>query len=161
MNKEQILDFFKNKNNRLILIILIIGVIIMLFPSLIKSEPKAKVKESISPVSEEERLCRILSDIDGAGKVSVMITYYGTAEKDIAYEVKTASSDGIRASEDKKAVMSGSEPMVVKETYPDVKGVVVTAQGAESAAVKRKLTEAVTAALDIPEYRVCICRSKE
>lgn len=159
MNKKQLSDFFKNKNNRLILIILIIGVIIMLLPSL--KRPGQKAVESNSVTSEEERLCRILSEIDGAGKVSVMITYYGTTEKDIAYETKTASSDGIRASEDKKAVMSGSEPMVVKETYPDVKGVVVTAQGAESAAVKRKLTEAVTAALDIPEYRVCICRSKE
>lgn len=159
MNKEQLFDFLKNKNNRLILIILIIGVIIMLFPSFIKSEPKYDKPSAV--IDEEERLCRILSEVNGAGKVSVMITYYGTTEKDIAYEVKTASSDGIRASEDKKAVMSGSEPMVVKETYPDVKGVIVTAQGAESAAVKRKLTEAVTAALDIPEYRVCICRSKE
>lgn len=159
MNREQIIDFFKNKNNRRILIILIIGVIIMLFPSLLKSAPKTE--KSNSAFSEEERLCRILSDINGAGKVSVMITYYGTTEKDIAYEVKTASSEGLSASEDKKAVMSGSEPMVVKETYPEVKGVIVTAQGAENAAVKRKLTEAVTAALDIPEYRVCICRNKE
>jgi len=159
VNGEQILKFFKNKNNRLILIIIIIGVIIMLFPSLVKTKPKAE--KTVAAASEEDRLCEILSDIEGAGEVSVMITYYGTAEKDIAYEVKTASSDGIRSSEDKKAVMSGEEPMVVKETYPKVKGVVVTAQGAESAAVKRKLTEAVTAALDIPEYRVCICRSKE
>ena len=50
--------------------------------------------------------------------------------------------------------------MVVRETYPGVRGVVVTAQGADNAAVKRKLTEAVTAALDVPEYRVCICKSK-
>lgn len=159
MNKEHIIEFFKNKNNKLILIILIIGVIIMLFPSLLSSSPKSE--KCKSAFNEEERLCRILSDIDGAGKVSVMITYYGTTEKDIAYEVKTASSDGLKSSEDKKAVMSGSEPMVVRETYPEVKGVIVTAQGAESAAVKRKLTEAVTAALDIPEYRVCICRNKE
>lgn len=29
-----------------------------------------------SGISEEERLCVVLSDIKGAGKVSVMITYY-------------------------------------------------------------------------------------
>lgn len=158
MNKEELIKFFKNKNNRLILIILIIGVVIML-SAVGHSKPKSvTVSET---VNEEEELSRILSGIDGAGKVSVMITYYGTSEKDIAYETKINSSDGTKSSEDRKAVMSDGTPMVVKETYPKVKGVIVTAQGADDAAVKRKLTEAVTAALDVPEYRVCICQSKE
>lgn len=158
MNKEELIKFFKNKNNRLILIILIIGVVIML-SAVGHSKPKpVTVSET---VNEEEELSRILSGIDGAGKVSVMITYYGTSEKDIAYETKINSSDGTKSSEDRKAVMSDGTPMVVKETYPKVKGVIVTAQGADDAAVKRKLTEAVTAALDVPEYRVCICQSKE
>lgn len=158
MNKEELIKFLKNKNNRLILIILIIGVVIMLSAAG-RSKPQSVTVTDAG--KEEAQLSRILSGIDGAGKVSVMVTYYGTAEKDIAYETKTNSSDGTKSSEDKKAVMSDGTPMVVKETYPKVKGVIVTAQGADNAAVKRKLTEAVTAALDVPEYRVCICRSKE
>lgn len=158
MNKEELIKFLKNKNNRLILIILIIGVVIMLSAAG-RSKPQPVTVTDAG--KEEAQLSRILSGIDGAGKVSVMVTYYGTAEKDIAYETKTNSSDGTKSSEDKKAVMSDGTPMVVKETYPKVKGVIVTAQGADNAAVKRKLTEAVTAALDVPEYRVCICRSKE
>ncbi|MBP3359479.1 MAG: hypothetical protein J6N52_01375 [Clostridia bacterium] len=35
---------------------------------------RSSVKKS--GISEEERLCSVLSDIKGAGKVSVMITYY-------------------------------------------------------------------------------------
>lgn len=157
MNKEDLLKFLKNKNNRLILIILIIGVAIMLSQSW---QSKPQTVETADVRREEEKLGEILSEIDGAGKVSVMVTYYGTSEKDIAYDVKTNSSNGTKTGEDKKAVMSGGEPMIVRETYPKVKGVIVTAQGAGSAAVRRRLTEAVTAALDIPEYRVCICQSK-
>lgn len=158
MNKEDLLKFLKNKNNRLILIILIIGVAIMLSQSW---QSKPQTVKTTDVRREEEKLGEILSEIDDAGKVSVMITYYGTSEKDIAYDVKTNSSNGTKTGEDKKAVMSGGEPMIVRETYPKVKGVIVTAQGAGSAAVRRRLTEAVTAALDIPEYRVCICQSKE
>jgi stage III sporulation protein AG len=158
MNKEELIKFLKNKNNVLILIILIIGVVIMVSSA---GRSKPQTVTTSDTFKEEEELGRILSDIEGAGEVSVMITYYGTTEKDIAYETKTSSSDGTNSSEDKKAVMSGGTPMVVKEIYPKVKGVIITAQGAGNAAVKRRLTEAVTAALDVPEYRVCICQSKE
>ncbi len=156
MNKEEVIKFFKNKNNVLIAVILIIGVVLML-----SSLPTPKKQTSAPPPSDEESLSRILSEIDGAGEVNVMITYYGTAKKDIAYETKTNSSDGEKTNEDKKAVISDGAPMVVKEVYPKVKGVVITAQGANNAAVNRKLMEAATAALDVPEYRVCICQSKK
>ena len=156
MNKEEAIKFFKNKNNVLIAVILIIGVVLML-----SSLPTPKKQTSVPPPSDEESLCRILSEIDGVGEVNVMITYYGSAKKDIAYETKTNSSDGEKTNEDKKAVISDGAPMVVKEVYPKVKGVVITAQGANNAAVNRKLMEAATAALDVPEYRVCICQSKK
>ncbi len=156
MNKEEAIKFFKNKNNVLIAVILIIGVVLML-----SSLPTPKKQTSVPPPADEESLSRILSEIDGAGEVNVMITYYGSAKKDIAYETKTNSSDGEKTNEDKKAVISDGAPMVVKEVYPKVKGVVITAQGANNAAVNRKLMEAATAALDVPEYRVCICQSKK
>ena len=157
MSKEQIIKFLKNKNNALIVVILIIGVIIMMSAGGESSKKTEPEQEGISYAKELEN---ILADIEGAGKVKVMITYYGTSPKDIAYETKTNKSEGERTREDRKAVISDGVPMVVRETYPGVRGVVVTAQGADNAAVKRKLTEAVTAALDVPEYRVCICKSK-
>ena len=157
MSKEQIIKFLKNKNNALIVVILIIGVIIMMSAGGESSKKTEPEQEGISYAKELEN---ILADIEGAGKVKVMITYYGTSQKDIAYETKTNKSEGERTSEDRKAVISDGVPMVVRETYPGVRGVGVTAQGADNAAVKRKLTEAVTAALDVPEYRVCICKSK-
>ena len=163
MNKEEIIKIFKNKNNQLICLIFIIGVVLMVAAGGYGSKEKAvsNVKE-ITAADEEKRLSDILSQIDGTGEVSVMITYYSSSEKDIAYETKTASrEDKSELSEDKKAVMSDGEPMVVKEVYPRVKGVIVTAQGAGNAAVRSAISEAVSASLDVPVHRICIFKKEE
>ena len=115
MNKEDLLKIFKNKNNRLICLILIIGVVLMAVASVDKNK-KADVQPTAAVTSvedEEKRLANILSQIDGAGEVSVMITYYSSSEKNIAYETKVSSREK-EESEDKKAVMTDGEPMVVK-----------------------------------------------
>ena len=163
MNKEEIIKIFKNKNNRLICLILIIGVVLM-----VAAGGHDRKKEAVSTANEiavedeEKRLADILSQIDGAGEVSVMITYYSSTEKDIAYETKIASrGDKSETSEDKKAVMTDGEPMVVKEVYPQVKGVIVTAQGAGNTAVKAAISEAVSASLDVPVHRICIFKKEE
>ena len=163
MNKEEIIKIFKNKNNRLICLILIIGVVLM-----VAAGGHDRKKEAVSTANEiavedeEKRLADILSQIDGAGEVSVMITYYSSTEKDIAYETKIASrGDKSETSEDKKAVMTDGEPMVVKEVYPQVKGVIVTAQGAGNTAVKAAISEAVSSSLDVPVHRICIFKKEE
>ena len=63
----------KNKNNQVFFIILIIGVVLILMSGSFDSAPDNSDNKSFS---EEERLEHILSDIKGAGEVSVMITYY-------------------------------------------------------------------------------------
>ncbi len=128
-----------------------------------KSVPSVNtdVKQSAAE-DDESRLEAILSQIDGAGEVSVMITYYSSTEKNIAYETKTASrEDKSEESEDRKAVMTDGMPMVVKEVYPKVKGVIVTAQGAGNTTVKSAISEAVAAALDVPVHRICIYKKEE
>lgn len=161
MNKEDLLKIFKNKNNRLICLILIIGVVLMAVASVDKNK-KADVQPTAAVTSvedEEKRLANILSQIDGAGEVSVMITYYSSSEKNIAYETKV-SSRAKEESEDKKAVMTDGEPMVVKEVYPKVRGVIVTADGGGNSAVRSAISEAVTASLDVPAHRICIFKKE-
>ena len=73
MNKEDLLKIFKNKNNRLICLILIIGVVLMAVASVDKNK-KADVQPTAAVTSvedEEERLANILSQIDGAGDSAV------------------------------------------------------------------------------------------
>ena len=116
MNKEDLLKIFKNKNNRLICLILIIGVVLMAVASVDKNK-KADVQPTAAVTSvedEEKRLANILSQIDGAGEVSVMITYYSSSEKNIAYETKVSSREK-EESEDKK---TGAETVRSEVLFP-------------------------------------------
>lgn len=161
MNKETFRKLIKNKNNQILFIIIIIGVVFMLISG--GDGKKEKIKETVVP-DEETRLEEILSDIEGAGRVSVMITYYSTSEKDIAYETKTNTANRdvqTEESEDKKAVMTDGEPMVIKEIYPRAKGVIVTADGGGDAAVKQAISEAVTAVTEVPAHRIRIYKREK
>ncbi len=166
MNKEQIIKIFKNKNNRIIFIIFIIGVVLVLTAQHHKDtyggENVSAPASAVSVRNEEERLAEMLAQIEGAGRVSVMITYESGTEKSLAYETKTSSRENSgERSEDRKAVTSGGEPMVVKEVYPQVKGVIVAADGADSASVKTAIREAVTASLGVSAHKVCIFKKEE
>lgn len=154
--------FLTNKNNLPLVIILIIGIVFMTVLSDKPQQKSSSVNDNVQ--LQEEKLESILSEISGAGKVEVMITYYGSSEKDIAYETKTSTSGSDKnssGSEDKKAVISGGEPVVVQEKYPRVKGVIVVAQGADSFEVKRALTDAVTAATGAAACNVCVYKAAQ
>ena len=93
MNKEQILKIFKNKNNRIIFIIFIIGVLLVLTAQNHKDtggESASVPASSVYTQDEEARLAEMLAQIEGAGRVSVMITYESGTEKSLAYETRTS-----------------------------------------------------------------------
>ena len=71
MNLKDYKKIFKNKNNQLFSVILIIGVVLIFISGAGDSK-----KDEPQNTDEEARLEEILSDIQGAGNVSVMVTYY-------------------------------------------------------------------------------------
>ncbi len=152
--------FSKIRNTNYIYVILIIGAAVMLLsPGIGKRTPKPVASEKI--ISEEARLEDILSKTEGVGEVSVMITYYASSEKALAYETKTnrrSDSSGVPDAEssDEKAVMSDGEPVILREIYPDVKGVVVIADGAKDPSVKQAVCEAVSTSLGIAMHKICV-----
>lgn len=160
MDKNSLAKILKNKNNQRLILIVIIGLFFISFFGE-GQNVKTQLKEEPKGQSEEERMEEILSDIDLAGEVSVMITYYGTNEKNIAYETsKNISSLGESESYDEKAVMTDGEPLVINESYPKVKGVIVTADGADNPKVRENLINAVSAALDVSKHKICIYKKR-
>lgn len=121
----------------------------------------------------EDQLSEILSLVQDSGRVSVMITLKSTSE--IVPALDKTSSDkvtnendtegGTRVinetnTQDKVVFMNeqggNSKALVVKELNPEIKGVIIVAEGAKNPKVKLKLSEAVQTVLDIPAYRVSI-----
>jgi len=158
LNKK-ISNFIKNRHNITIIIILIIGTLLMLLPGAFEKKPEKTTLLAEEPNYTEE-LKKILSEIKGAGDVEVMITYLQTSEKRLAYETKSDKYDrgdsGYEENTDRQAVLSSGEPVVLSQSYPKVKGVVVIAKGASDAKVKADILEAVTTAFDIASHKVCV-----
>lgn len=166
MKIKKITEFINIENNKIIFIIILIGVSFMLFGG-IGSEKKEKKEISVT-ISEEERLCNILSQIRGVGRVSVMITYYSSDELDIAYETNQTStqreeenSQNVQSNIDSKAIMSSGEPFVTRSIYPEVKGVIVAAEGAGDIGVREKIINAVTTSLGVGSHRVCVAEKEK
>ncbi len=162
MNKNEFLK--KYANNKSLYIIIIIGVVFMLLApggQSNKSDTKTHIYDAYS---DEARLENILSKINGAGQVHVMITYHGTTSYDVAFESKQSNSQtdkGTVKSLESSVITSGGTPMVKGELYPKAKGVVIIAQGAKSASVRKAITDAASAALDIAACKICVLEGKE
>lgn len=165
MELKKLTKFINIENNKYLFLIILVGVVFMLFAGGGDNEEKVKNNTTFEiTTNDEERLRKILSEINGVGAVDVMITYYSTPKTDIAYEINQSNSqreekDSSKSrdeSYDKQAIMSSGEPFVTQYTYPEVKGVVVAAEGVGSPEVKQRVVDAVTCAFNIAPHKVYV-----
>ncbi|HHU42906.1 MAG: hypothetical protein QM214_05720 [Bacillota bacterium] len=156
----------KIKNIEIIIAVVFIALALILYSAL--TSPKKPAKEN--DVYDKQRdmieemesdLCRILSQISGAGRVEVMITYSGSVEKLIANtkstHVNTTNNNGSITTStstvtETPILVSGdgsSKPYVLKEIMPTVTGVVVVSEGARDPRVRLEILRAVQTLLNI------------
>lgn len=120
----------KSRNNRLVFVISIIGIVIILLSGVFQEDNAVNTRKG-AETGEEERLIEILQKIDGAGRVDVMITY---EEKE--------KNGGIGYGD--------------KEYIKAPKGVIIVADGADEPSVRLSLKEAATAVMGVGANRVCV-----
>ncbi len=114
--------------------------------------------------STEKSLEKLLSDINGAGDVRVMLTVESCYENVYAksYDSKgqqTEKGAENELSEEYVIVKKGSnneECLVIKVYEPTVKGVAVIAEGAGNIKVKTAITDTVCALFDISTAQVSV-----
>lgn len=171
--KEKLKELYNKiktiKNIEIIVAVIVIAVIILLYSVLSTDSPGGNTsttdytEESENEYSLTEQveaeLVKVLSQIDGAGEVDIIITYTGTSEKVIANTKSThTSTSGGSVSTSTSTVTEtpivinsngASKLYVIKELMPDIKGVVVVAEGAKNAKVRLELMRAVQTILDI------------
>ena len=116
-------------------------------------------------VSEtEKQLESILRSIDGAGRVTVMITLESCYEnvyaiKESYVEERDDASSKKESEEEYILVKNGSsneECLLVKVFEPQIKGVAVVAEGADSSSVKNAITQTVCALFNISSAKVSV-----
>ena len=116
----------------------------------------------------ERRLAELLSKVEGAGQVSVMVYADTGSEQVPAYNNiqdtrndERADGKSLEISETRQLALAGTdEPVILKVIIPQIKGVVVVAEGADDILIKAQLNNAVCTLLGIPEHRVQILKHK-
>ena len=125
---------------------------------------------------QEARLKAILEQVEGIGKVDVMLSVASSRERvvlsDNPYSKRqieeTDAAGGTRRTkeveQDDTTVYESSggsqTPYVVKELEPELSGVLVLAEGAGSDAIKAEIVEAVEALFGLPAHRIKVIKRR-
>ena len=143
-------------------LILLLGLVLILWPTKQKQPEEVPVPEQAERApSIEEEMEEILSCIDGAGKVRVLLTLR-TGDETV-YQTDTASTKG-QDSESRTVttVMAGSEdvPVVRQTVYCQYRGALIVCQGADSPSVRLQMVNAVAGLTGLPADRITVIKMK-
>lgn len=180
---KKIIDKCKKKEN--FAVILLIGILLMVISIPTKEkqawEEDAQQTEQEREVSDasvtqlENRLEKILSNVEGVGKVQVMITLKSNGERVVEKDTESSEStkeEGAGQEKDKSRDITqkettvmynqgsgSSEPYVVKELEPEIEGVLVIAQGGDSPAIAKNISEAILALFPVDAHKIKVMKS--
>ena len=128
------------------------------------------VGEDNSTYNMKDELEEILSNINGVGKVKVMITYASTEttipvynEESTEENTEETDSEGgtrtVTQTDVKKEVIyeenDGNKTLITqKTTSPEIEGAIITAEGADSVEIKTNIIQAVEAVTGLPTHRI-------
>ena len=166
LKADKRLEFAVYAGIALLILALYISTLLPKAPAVQTNSSSAQDVETLRSEQElEDRLQTVLSSIRGAGRVEVMITYETGPELVTAMSKDTNSNKSQSVDEGKQssteqqtesqkpATVSGSggtEPIVLTEKQPAVRGVIVVAEGAANIAVRMDLQRAVQTVLSVP-----------
>ena len=103
----------------------------------------------------EDKLVYILSEVKGAGTVTVALTFEQGAEYVYAEENNEKQSTDQSETSTSLAQINDS-PVLIKQRLPEVKGVVIVAEGAGDALVKERLYQATKSLLGLSTSQIAI-----
>lgn len=164
------------KKNKFVMVVLLVGLVLILVPtsgSLAKKDTGTAGKATPADFSlsdTESHIAAALSKIQGAGKVTVVLTLKSGTEQVLAKDETESSttsgkSDPAQTSSQHSSsvvvVSSGSSvqnPVTLKYIYPEYLGALVVAEGADDAAVKLQLVRAVSGLTGLGTDRIVITK---
>lgn len=170
MNKlKSVLEKIKNMRNKHILIALVVGLVLCVFyfSFLTPTENDTNTDNSTQQTTSaeeyvdmlENKLSNVLANISGVSSCNVIITL--ESGFNYVYATDTETKTTISGSNEtsittETVILVSNEPIVVKEIYPAIKGVVVVANGAEDFSVKMNILSAVETVLDVDRNNITI-----
>ncbi len=152
------------KKYKYVLAVLALGVVFMLIPQRKETQPEPVVAEETEQTDMQTELARILSKIQGAGRVEVLLTQ--AAGEEILYQMDTDESFQDSSSDigQKTVIITGSDraqQAVVRQILPPTYlGAVVVCQGGDQPAVQLAIVEAVSNATGLSTDKITVLKMK-
>lgn len=154
---------------KLVLLVLAAGIILLLWPSGEKAESQLRSNSSVNTLELEfdldlleRKLASVLSEIDGAGTVSVALTLKDGGERIYATDEEWAQDTETQEEQTQTVVIStGSgtqEAVLVQQRYPTFQGAVIVCEGGGNAEIRLLITQAVAALTGLGTDRISVCK---
>lgn len=143
-----------------VFLVIAVGAALLLWPEGERGQTvqaEAPLEQGFSVERTEEKLEDILSQIDGAGKVRVMLTVKSGAEQVLAQDTTVSDRE-----ETWETVVistgSGTQEVVVQtQIYPEFRGALIVCEGGNDPGVRLLITQAVSALTGLGSARITVC----
>lgn len=148
-----------------VLLLLAVGLALLLWPAGEREEPAAV--ETGGGLGDfdlealEEKLSRALSQVEGAGQVTVVLTLRSGVEQVPLTDRSTSTGERGSSVEEKTVVIntgSGQQAAVRMERCPAFQGAVVVCPGGDRAEVRLLLTQAVSSLTGLGADKITVCK---
>ncbi|MCL2401112.1 MAG: stage III sporulation protein AG [Oscillospiraceae bacterium] len=177
----------KSKNNKItdllsknkyVLIVVLAGVFLLLLPlgggsggeaPLPETRQTNAVVSEFSLYEQERRIAYALSQIDGAGEVTVVLTLRSSGQRVLAQDIRSTGrssggdAENTELTESTVIISAGSQqqsPVALKYIYPEYLGALIVAEGADNATVRLELMNAVASLTGLGTDRITVTRMR-
>ena len=137
-------------------------------------------KEGSYEAQLEARIKDILKSVEGVGKVDVMVVLKSSSEKVVRVDRSTSTNttqerdsgggarDVTSSQMEENTVLAGSgtgtggnSPIIEKEISPEISGIIISAEGGGSGAVKTEISQAMEALFGLPPHKIKVLKRVE
>ena len=142
--------------------ILLIGIVLMLLPSGQSSfvQQEETISNDVPALSVEDQLSNILSKIQGAGRVEVMLSHASGAEtryhSDTDSETDSSRNTTVIVTDGNR----NESALITRVDPPEYLGAIVLCQGADSAAIRLAIVEAVSKYTGLGADQIAVLKMK-
>ena len=152
---------------KLILLIILLGIVALVFPTgnkRVEATVNPSVvddEESFSVEDLEKKLGEILSKVDGAGEVSVMLTVRRGTERLFAVDQHRVESDDESELREEIVIVStenGEGTVLIGRNAPVFQGALIVCPGGDDPEIVLKLTKALSGLTGLSSGRITVCK---
>lgn len=165
-NIKDKLQIFADKY-KYVFIVILAGVLLMLLPERKTDSSGDLRQENEQPIvsqSVEQRLTQVLSRVDGAGQVAVMITT--AAGEEVIYQTDTDTTVGENTNTIQSDTVTVTDTQrdqtgLVRQVNPPIyQGAIIVCEGADSPSVRFAIVEAVSKITGLGADRISVMKMK-